>query len=62
MKLFFNGDIAADDAFQASVLRSQQQCAVRVERLRCAADLAVADMNLNTPAQGGAMLLPLVRD
>src|SRR5260221_2141980 len=60
--LFFQGDIAADDAFQTAMLGAKQQSAIGVQRFGAALDFPVADVDDDAAAEGEAMFLPLIGD
>src|SRR5260221_11566675 len=60
--LFFQGDIAADNALQTAMLGAKQQSAIGVQRFGAALDFPVADMDDDAATEGEAMFLPLVGD
>src|ERR1019366_8264110 len=59
---FLQRHVAADDAFQMALLRADEQAAVVVERLRAAADFAVAGVRRDIFADGRATGFPFVGD
>jgi hypothetical protein len=54
------GDVSADDAFEAAMLGAEQQRAIVVECLGHTLEESVANVDGNAATERGAMSLPLV--
>ncbi len=57
---FFDGDVAADDAFEVAVLGAEEERAVGVEGFGATFNFVVAGADGDALAKGGAMFFPLI--